>query len=230
MPLLFFLNPDVRVDLRTACRLADLVDGDPRIAGVGPRLGMRNTVKEPNAGGAEKNLLNALVFALAPARAFASRQIWRSEYPTATPTVDVDWVSGACLAFHRDAFIEAGGFPSGHFLYEEDVALGRAIRKRGYRVCVAGCESVSHRVGGSQPDDDYFRRWALGNQRTVRITEPSRPRALLALALICIGLVRRATWRSFLGRSRPHRYLRWSLHYVLAYGTDPPRDGPVLPP
>ena len=50
----------------TVTKLVTLLERDEGAAGIGPRLGMRNTVKEPNAGGAEKNLRNALIFALHP--------------------------------------------------------------------------------------------------------------------------------------------------------------------
>lgn len=226
---LLFLNPDVRVDRATVQRLLSACRDDSLVAGVGPRLGHENSVYESNAGGAEKNLANAMVFALAPATVLPSRQIWRSHFPETPALVDLDWVSGACFLIRREIFTSLGGFPPIHFLYEEDVALGQAAREHGHRVCVATDCAVSHRVGGSQGGDEYFKRWALGNQRSVCLAEPSAARAFATLILICIGLARRVGWRSFLGHSAPHRYLRWSLHYLLRYRLAPPADGAELP-
>ena len=138
-------------------------------------------------------------------------------------------MSGACLLFRRDAFLAAGGFSDRYFLYDEDVALGAEVRRRGRRMCVAGDVTVSHRVGGSQRDEAHFKRWALSNQRHVFLTARSRPAAWLTLGLLCLGLVRRSTWRAFLGRSTPGEYARWSLRYLARFGSRLPPPQPELP-
>ncbi len=43
----------------------------------------------------------------------------------------LDWLSGVCLAVRRDALEAAGGFPEDYFMYAEDLALCRELRKRG---------------------------------------------------------------------------------------------------
>jgi hypothetical protein len=58
---------------------------------------------------------------------------------------------------------------------------------------------------------------------------PSTGQALQTLVLICVGLVRRSTWRSFIGSSQPYRYAYWSLRNLLKYGVNIPPAGPELP-
>jgi N-acetylglucosaminyl-diphospho-decaprenol L-rhamnosyltransferase len=210
-PFIFFLNPDVCADIQTIRNLVTVLRSEAGLAGIGPSLAPDNTIFETNAGGARKSLTNALVFAFAPSRCLAHRQIWRSVFP-ASEVVSIDWLSGACLLFRRHAFLRIGGFPTDYFLYDEDVALGCSAQSLGYRLGVLGATNVYHRVGGTQCGSIHFRRWAASNQRHVQLTSASGPRAVIILVLICIGLLRRSLWRSFIGQPRPYRYagLEWT--------------------
>ncbi len=228
-PFILFLNPDVYADIQTIRNLVTVLRSEGGLAGIGPSLAPGNTIFETNAGGARKSLTNALVFALAPSRCLVRRQIWRSVFPP-SGVVSIDWLSGACLLFRRQAFLRIGGFPTDYFLYDEDVALGRSAQSLGYRLGVLGATNVYHRVGGAQRGSIHFRRWAASNQRHVQFTSASGPRALAILVLICIGLLRRSLWRSFIGQSRPYRYAAWSVYYLLRYPMQMPASGPFPPP
>ena len=45
--------------------------------------------------------------------------------------VELDWVCGGCLAVRRETFLALGGFDEDFYVYNEDMALGRASRERG---------------------------------------------------------------------------------------------------
>jgi len=61
----------------------------------------------------------------------------------------VDWVSGACMLLRRSDAEAAGFFDERYFMYEEDVDLCAAIRKRGGRVLYAPGSKVIHLRGRS---------------------------------------------------------------------------------
>jgi N-acetylglucosaminyl-diphospho-decaprenol L-rhamnosyltransferase len=61
----------------------------------------------------------------------------------------VDWVSGACLLVDRLRVAEAGFFDERYFLYEEDVDLCAALRKRGHRILFTPEYRVVHLRGRS---------------------------------------------------------------------------------
>ena len=63
--------------------------------------------------------------------------------------VDMDWASGFFLFIRRIAWNQVGGFPSGFFMYFEDVALCRTLHESGWKVGIATDIEVSHIEGAS---------------------------------------------------------------------------------
>jgi GT2 family glycosyltransferase len=62
---------------------------------------------------------------------------------------EVDWVSGACLLARRQPVVDAGGFDERFFLYEEDVDLCAALRRRGGSILFTPHAQVTHLRGRS---------------------------------------------------------------------------------
>lgn len=215
-PLVMFLNPDARIDLPSIDLLHDDLAMDPQTAATGPSFACHNSPFEANAGGADKSLINALIFALCPARSLPERHIWRSVFPRSADSVQVDWVSGASMLIRRGALLEVGGFPEDYFLYDEDVELGLLLRRSGYDLHIVPQSRATHRVGGSQSGVSHHRQWALSNQRYI-YRNTRRRWALITLLLVQAGLWRRAFRRQFLGRDRPYLYAFWSSWFLVRY-------------
>ena len=66
-----------------------------------------------------------------------------------SPSVVVDWLSGACVLARRDALAAVGGFDERYFLYWEDADLCRRLRARGAHVRYVPSATAVHRVGHS---------------------------------------------------------------------------------
>lgn len=82
---------------------------------------------------------------------------------------EVDWVAGTCLLVRREAWRQVGGFDERYFLYCEDVDLCRRLRRRGWRVAVAGSVQVTHLGGASFPDEEQRRfEYRRSRQRYMR--------------------------------------------------------------
>ncbi|SNQ51610.1 putative glycosyltransferase [Frankia canadensis] len=60
-----------------------------------------------------------------------------------------EWLTGACMAVRRSTFLELGAFDETFFVYNEDMALGRAIREAGLRQKLHTDLLVPHGAGGS---------------------------------------------------------------------------------
>lgn len=64
------------------------------------------------------------------------------------------WLSGACLAVHRDLWQKVGGFDPEYFLYWEDVDLSVRVTRAGGALAVRTDLSAVHDVGGTQHGAD----------------------------------------------------------------------------
>lgn len=63
---------------------------------------------------------------------------------------DIGWLTGACLAVHRDLWERLGGFDDDYFLYWEDVDLSFRCREIGGHLIVREDLTAVHMVGGTQ--------------------------------------------------------------------------------
>ncbi len=62
---------------------------------------------------------------------------------------EVFWVSGACMAIRRSAFIQAGGFDAGFFAHMEEIDLCWRLHLLGYRLLFQSDSIVYHLGGGT---------------------------------------------------------------------------------
>ena len=69
--------------------------------------------------------------------------------PSGEQSVQVDWVSGACMLARREALEAVQGFDERFFLYWEDADLCRRLRAKGSHVRYVPGASAIHRVGQS---------------------------------------------------------------------------------
>ena len=77
---------------------------------------------------------------------------------------EVDWVSGACMAIRRADLDAVGGLDERYFMYNEDVDLCVAMRKRGRTTLyVAGAEVLHYRGKSAPKNPDLVRRRQLSH-------------------------------------------------------------------
>jgi len=154
-PLILLLNPDAELSPGVLPALAGELDRFPECAIIGPGILNEDGTTQGSARG-DPTLLTGLfgrttrLTRLFPNSAAARRNIVSpGDVPPDQHSLEVDWVSGACMLIRRDAFDEAGGFDKAFFLYWEDADLCRRLRARGrtVRYCPGIC--VRHTVGVS---------------------------------------------------------------------------------
>ena len=140
--VLVVANPDLAVTADVVAELAAVVRKDPDVA-VAPRI-----VRPDGSlwfGGGVVSLDEART-RLVPG-------------DSAGPAVTVSprtppWLSGACLAMHRDLWTTVAGFDDDYFMYWEDVDLSYRVVKAGGRLEVRQDLVAVHDVGGTQHDVD----------------------------------------------------------------------------
>jgi N-acetylglucosaminyl-diphospho-decaprenol L-rhamnosyltransferase len=81
-------------------------------------------------------------------------------------SLEVGWLSGACLAVRREVLLAAGGFDERYFMYQEDMALGRRLAALGYRQIMRADVQVQHGGGASS---DIAATW-LWRQRSAALS------------------------------------------------------------
>jgi N-acetylglucosaminyl-diphospho-decaprenol L-rhamnosyltransferase len=187
---LVFVNPDTRpttADLATL--VADVAD-DPCCAASGGTLVEPDGRAQLGVGGWEPSLRRAAVHAAGLHKLLPGAGIYAR--PVIGEPIDLDWVSGGCMAVRRQTFVELGCFDEDFFVYNEDVAFGRASRGRGLRQRLRTDVLITGSSGGSgAPSLEMMRLRGASMARYLRKFHP-RWRADLMSGLIGLGYAVRA--------------------------------------
>jgi len=149
--LLLLLNTDTEVRPGALEALTDFIVNRDDVGVVGPRLVSPDGSVQSSCR-TEPGLLNAKLEALGLTRlAPRSRLFGRPEMTwfDHRSTLDVDYVSGACLLIRRELWDRLGGFDEGFFFYGEDADLCRRARQAGSRVVYFPEAEVLHLGGAS---------------------------------------------------------------------------------
>lgn len=147
-PLVLLLNSDTVVPAGALEILAARKAESGAVA-AGPRL--------VDAGGRTEVSFGPMLSPLGEARQWWRQRIARSDAARARAAIrrltdeerTVDWVTGACLLADRQAVVDAGLFDERFFMYEEDVDLCAALRRRGGRILFTPAATVTHLRGRS---------------------------------------------------------------------------------
>lgn len=144
---LVFANPDSRPTPKIWQQLVDDLEADPTLGSVAAATAGPDGRIEIGVGGWEPTLLRCLVHALGLHKLMPSAGVYAR--PAVGEDLELDWLTGACLAVRRDVFEAVGGFDERYFVYNEDMAFGRQLRERGYRQRLRTDLLVPHAAGGS---------------------------------------------------------------------------------
>jgi N-acetylglucosaminyl-diphospho-decaprenol L-rhamnosyltransferase len=187
--LVLLLNPDCELRHGSVALLVDVLLAHDDCAAAGPDALNPDGSSQGNAR-SDPNLLTGLFGrATLLTRAFphlprVTRNIVvPSRVPKGARSVEVDWISGACLLLRKSMFEAVSGFDERYFLYWEDADLGRRLRRAGYRTRYVPAAKVVHAIGGSSSRAQelairefhrsgrlYYSRWAApGRMNPMRL-------------------------------------------------------------
>ena len=154
-PLVLLINPDCRLDPGATRVLQDQLEAHESCAIVGPRILDPDGAVQGSARG-DPDMLTGIFGRTGRLREWlpflpaARRNVVTDQaMSNGSPSVVVDWLSGACMLVRRTAFDAVGGFDEGYFLYWEDADLCRRLRTRGYHVRYVPGATAVHSVGQS---------------------------------------------------------------------------------
>jgi GT2 family glycosyltransferase len=194
-PYVLIMNPDCRLMAGAMAALRAVLDAHPRCAIAGPRVLNPDGSVQGSARG-DPNMLTGLfgrttmLRRLAPFLSISRRNVVVDEaIRSGQQSVDVDWLSGACMLARRAALDAVNGFDERFFLYWEDADLCRRLRAKGYHVRYVPTAAAIHRVGQSSRTARAsairaFHRSAYVYYATHVAPAPLSPKRALARAIL----------------------------------------------
>ncbi len=200
---LVFVNPDTRPTEEDIARLVEDVATDPRCSASAGVLIEPDGRAQIGVGGWEPTLRRVAVHAL------GLHKVWPRSGVFARPELDrpatVDWVSGGCMAVRRQVFLDLGCFDEDFFVYNEDVAFGRASRERGLHQVLRTDVAIHGSSGGSGAPSLEMMRLRGANMRRYLHKHHRAASAAPMVACLVAGYAVRALERVLRGDRRQAR-------------------------
>ncbi|MET0734081.1 MAG: glycosyltransferase [Microbacterium sp.] len=142
-----FANPDSRPTPEIWDALVRDLRDDPGLGSVAAATTSPTGEIELGVGGWEPSPRRVFVYAFGLHLLFPRAGVYAKPRPG--EDIQLDWITGACLAVRREVFAELGGFDGSFFVYNEDMAFGRSLREAGYRQRLRTDLLVPHATSGS---------------------------------------------------------------------------------
>lgn len=146
-----FLNNDVRLEDGSLERLFDYLDRRDEVKAAVPAVWEGKRVLQTGVGGFDLSLKTAFLYFIFLSVAFPG---WfkgffiRQEYFRRKQLIlELEWISGVCLVVKRQVLDRLSGWPEHFFMYAEDVAFSREVRRFGKLVYFPAAQ-VFHFRGG----------------------------------------------------------------------------------
>lgn len=140
------LNNDVEVDPNWLQPLVDVLERDPEVAAVQPKLLQHERRNRFEYAGASGGFLDRFGYPFTRGRIFFTLEDDRGQYDDAR---DVFWATGAAVALRRSALDEVGLLDERFVMHMEEIDLCWRLRRAGYRIRVEPSSRVYHIGGGS---------------------------------------------------------------------------------
>ncbi|GAA3718468.1 hypothetical protein GCM10022204_43130 [Microlunatus aurantiacus] len=208
-PYVVFVNPDCRPILEQILSLARGVAADENaITHAATPVNHEGGI-DLGVGGWEPSIPRSIVHALGIHHVAPSSGLFA--HPRVGEHIDVDWVTGTCMAVHLGRFREVGGFDETFFVYCEDTALGHRARQRGWHCVLRDDVLVLHGTGSSGAPSSEMRRLQGASYATyLRRYGKSRLQAVTMANLYVLGCLWRGIALTVTGR-RARAAATWSI-------------------
>lgn len=140
-------NPDSRPTIEIMDALVDDLRADSSLVTSAATMKGHDGRPELGNGGWEPTPRRVLMHVLGAHKVAPRSGLFAR--PTPGRELEPEWLTGACMAVRRKTFLELGAFDETFYVYNEDMALGRAIREAGLKQKLRTDLLVPHGAGGS---------------------------------------------------------------------------------
>ena len=218
-----FVNPDCRPTSGQLDTLVTTLVEGPLLASCAATMVSADGEVEIGTGGWEPTLRRALVHAaglhkLRPEAGLFAR-------PRPYLPISVEWTTGACMAVRVSTFVGLGCFDESFYVYNEDVAFGRAVREKHLLQSLRTDILVPHSAGGSgAPSLEMGRLRGASMARYVSRHNSTRTALLIRLCLALGYLTRVAEQLLIRNRPRAQEHFSYVLGVLTGRATVGGRD------
>lgn len=144
------LNSDVEVTSGWIAPMIKLMQDDPTIAAVQPKVLSWQNKDEFEYAGAAGGFIDKLGFPFCRGRILNVMEKDEGQYDQET---DIFWATGACMAVRANYFHKAGGFDSDFWAHMEEIDMCWRLKNMGYQIKYTPNSKVYHLGGGTLPYD-----------------------------------------------------------------------------
>jgi len=145
------LNSDVEVTDGWLNKPIQLMESDPTIAAVQPKILSYNQKTHFEYAGAAGGYIDRFGYPFCRGRIFNEVEEDRGQY---NDSVDIFWATGACMFVRSKYFHEVGGFDADFWAHMEEIDLCWRLKNRGYRIIYTSESTVYHVGGGTLSYDN----------------------------------------------------------------------------
>lgn len=212
---LLFIKPTARPSAADLAVLIADVHAHPKTSASGGVFVEEDGRVQIGVGGWEPTLRRAAVHASGLHKLFPRAGIYAR--PVADRPEPIDWINGGCMAVRRQTFVDLGCFDEDFYLFNEDVAFGRASRASGMVQRLRTDVTVyAHITGSGAPPLDLWRLRGASFSRYVRKFHGATS-ARLSVMVLVVGFVARAAANALAGKV-PQARVHWAYATGLVSG------------
>jgi len=173
------LNSDVEVTPNWIAPVIDLLDKNPEVAAVQPKIKSYTNPSYFEYAGAAGGYIDKYGYPFCRGRIFDVIEKDEGQYNNES---EIFWATGACLFVRASVFHAMAGFDEDLFSHQEEIDLCWRMKLSGYKVFYCSESEVLHYGGGMLPKSNSFKTY-LNFRNNLVILCKNHPKKGLALKM-----------------------------------------------
>jgi GT2 family glycosyltransferase len=145
------LNSDVEVTENWVEPIVAMLDNNPDIAVIQPKLLSYYNKNQFEYAGACGGFMDYLGYPLCRGRVFLNLENDEGQYNN---TIEIFWATGAAMFVRSTVFHEIGGLDSDFFAHMEEIDFCWRVKSMGYKIMVEPKSTIYHVGGGTLPKNN----------------------------------------------------------------------------
>ena len=150
------LNSDIEVTEHWIEPIIEMMDANPKIAAVQPKLLSYSKRDEFEYAGAAGGYIDKYGYPFCRGRVFGNLEKDHGQYDT---EADIFWASGAAMFVRSDVYRTMGGLDPDFFAHMEEIDFCWRIKNTGYKIKINPKSVVYHIGGGTLPKNNSYKTY-----------------------------------------------------------------------